>query len=222
LAHLVVTIDGPAASGKSTAARLLAERIGAGFLDTGAMYRAVALAAIQAGGRGLSRVLEKTAFEFSPEPGGMIVRIDGREVTSEIRTPEVTRKVREIACLPSVRERLVRMQRRFAAGCDRIVTEGRDQGTVVFPGADVKFYLTAAASERARRRGVELKAAGMEADLERLRTEIAARDSADAGRAVGPLVIAAGAVIVDTTGMTVEQVVDKLVEHTRLRCSEKL
>jgi cytidylate kinase len=227
MAKLVVTIDGPAASGKSTAARMLAGKISAAFLDTGAMYRAVALAAIGAGiggadDRRLADMIEKTAFEFSSRAGGMAVLVDGRDVTGEIRSPEVTSKVRQIASSRPVRERLVRMQREFAAGCERIVSEGRDQGTVVFPGADVKFYLTASVTERARRRLAELRTAGVEADPDRLRSEIEDRDKADSGRAVGPLKPAPDAVVVDTTELTVEQVVDRLVEHTRQRCLKRI
>ena len=160
MANLIITIDGPAASGKSTVARMLAERLDASFLDTGAMYRAVTLAAMQAGAdmsdeEQLLNVLDKRNFRFTVKNNKMIVSIDGVDVTDKIRSPEVTANAKHIASSPKVRERLVEMQREFAAGEDKIVTEGRDQGTVAFPGAYLKFYLTATPAERARRRAME-------------------------------------------------------------------
>jgi len=217
MADLIVTIDGPAGSGKSTAARLLAQELGASFLDTGAMYRAVTFAAVQAGvdlsdEQKLLDVLHRHRFQFSSHAGGMFVAIDDVDVTEQIRSPDVTAKARFIASAPKVREGLVRMQREFAAGRRKIVTEGRDQGTVAFADADVKFFLTADPAERARRRQAELQAKGCNESLEQIRKAIEERDGSDRSRAVGPLKPAEDAIVVDTTELTIEQVVARLVE----------
>jgi len=215
MAKLIITIDGPAASGKSTVARLLAGRLGASFLDTGAMYRAVTLAAIQAGvemndEEKLLDVLRDSRFEFTVKQGQMVVRVDGVDVTGQIRQRRVTANARYIASAPKVRQKLVRMQRQFAADEEKIVTEGRDQGTVAFPEADIKFYLTADAGERARRRRRELLAKGDDEDLKQIQKAIEQRDNNDQARAVGPLKPASDAIIVDTTDLSIEQVVEKL------------
>ncbi len=215
MSELIVTIDGPAGSGKSTVARLLAERLGATFLDTGAMYRAITLAAVEDGAKlsdeqQLVGVVEKHRFDFEAADGKMHVSIDGKDVTETIRDSELTAKVRFAAAAPRVRDRLVQMQRAFAARHARIVTEGRDQGTVVFPEASVKFYLTADVRERARRRKAELDAKGLPADLEQIRQAIEARDRSDENRAVGPLKPAPDAVMIDTTDLSIEQVVERV------------
>ena len=221
MANLVITIDGPAASGKSTVARLLAERLGVSFLDTGAMYRAVTLAAIEAGVDmndevKLLGVLDNRKFQFAVREGKMVVCIDGLDVTERIRSPEVTANARYIASAARLREKLVAMQREFAAREKKIVTEGRDQGTVAFPDADVKFYLTADAGERARRRQAELRTEDSRDSLEQIQRAIEDRDKSDEERAVGPLRPAEDAVVVDTTDLSIEEVVEKL-----LHCSEK-
>jgi len=226
MSRLVVTIDGPAASGKSTVARLLADKLNATFLDTGAMYRAATLAAMQKGvdltkQKQLIDVLDNTQFSFTPARDGMRVHVAGADVTDEIRGPQVTANARYVAgCIPA-RQRLVEMQRRFAETHDKIVTEGRDQGTVVFPDADVKFFLTADLDERARRRQAELKAEGVEQTTEQIRRAIQKRDISDQNRSVGPLKPADDAIIVDTTSLTIEQVVEKLVIIVKEKCSEK-
>ncbi len=225
--ELVVTIDGPAGSGKSTVARLLAERLDATFLDTGAMYRAITLAAVRDGvelsdeGQ-LVAVMEKHRFDFEAVQGKMFVSIDGQDVTEAIRDSDLTAKVRFAAAAPRVRERLVRMQRAFAARHARIVTEGRDQGTVVFPDANVKFYLTAHVRERARRRKAELEAKGLPADLEQIRQAIEARDRSDENRAVGPLKPAPDAVLIDTTDLSIAQVVERVYQYVEERCSRSV
>ncbi|MHC4657146.1 MAG: (d)CMP kinase, partial [Planctomycetota bacterium] len=181
MSNLVITIDGPAASGKSTVARLLAERLGASFLDTGAMYRAVTLAAIEAGvdmsdEEKLLGVLDNRKFEFAVREGKMVVRIDGLDVTEQIRGQEVTVNARYVASAAKLREKLVEMQKQFAAREKKIVTEGRDQGTVAFPDAGVKFYLIADTGERAKRRQIELRAKGSSENLEQIQNAIEERD----------------------------------------------
>ena len=217
MADLIVTIDGPAGSGKSTVARLLAQALGASFLDTGAMYRAVTFAAMKAGvdmsnEQMLLNVLRTHRFQFDSHAEGMSVTIDNADATEQIRRPDVTAKARYIASAPKVRGELVRMQREFAASRRRIVTEGRDQGTVAFPDANVKFFLTADPAERARRRQAELKTKGCNESLEQTLKAIEDRDKSDRSRTVGPLKPAEDAIIVDTTELTIEQVVARLVE----------
>ena len=221
----VVTIDGPAASGKSTVARLVAAKLGATFLDTGAMYRAATLAAMLDGAdltdqQRILDVLDDTVFEFKAAPEGMLVQIDGVDVTAQIRDPKVTDNARYVACLAPARQRLVDMQRRFAEAYGKVVTEGRDQGTVAFPDADVKFYLTADLDERARRRQAELKTKGVIQTDDEIRQAILKRDQSDESRAVGPLKPANDAVIVDTTGLTINEVVKKLVDCVNARLSK--
>lgn len=222
----VVTIDGPAASGKSTVARLLAAEIDATFLDTGAMYRAVTWAALQDGvdlgdEAQLTGVIDRHVFAFEADEGATRALVDGTDVTGAIRDPELTAKVRHIAASPTMRTRLVEMQRRFARRHERIVTEGRDQGTVAFPDAAVKFYLIADAAERARRRQAELEAKGVHADFEQLRQAIVARDAGDQTRAVGPLKPAPDAIAIDTTELSVDEVVRCAMEYVRARCPER-
>jgi len=233
----VITIDGPAASGKSTAARLLAEKLGASFLDTGAMYRAVTLAAMQADvdmsdEDKLLGVMETSEFKFSLRDDKMVVCIDGIDVTEQIRQPQITANARYIASSPKAREKLVQMQRQFAAGRGKIVTEGRDQGTVAFSDADIKFYLTADSLERARRRQAELRAkggdesrpscrktscgkTGRDETLEQIKKAIEERDKSDENRTVGPLRPAEDAIVVDTTDLSIEEVVEKLLDYVK-------
>jgi len=223
MARLVVTIDGPAASGKSTVARLLAARIGATFLDTGAMYRAVTWAAIQDGidpadESRLPGVFDRHDFAFEADAESMRVFVDGADITDPIRSPELTAQVRHVAGSPAMRARLVEMQRQFAQRHEQIVTEGRDQGTVVFPDAAVKFYLIADPAERARRRHVELNAKGIDEDVESLRQAIVSRDASDENRAVGSLKPAPDALQIDTTQLSIEAVLERVVEAVQARC----
>jgi cytidylate kinase len=227
MANLIITIDGPAASGKSTAAQLLAKKLGASYLDTGAMYRAVTLAAIQAridinNERQLLSLLENRQFKFFPKAGEMGASIDGVDITEQLRSADVTANAKYIASAAKIREKLVQMQRRFAAGEEKIVTEGRDQGTVAFADADVKFFLTADETERAKRRQAQLQATGSSENLEGIRKAIEARDKSDRSRAVGPLTAAGDAIIVDTTNLNIEQVVEKLLGYVKEKCSGKL
>ncbi len=226
MAEMVITIDGPAASGKSTAARMLARKLGASFLDTGAMYRAVTLAAMQAGvdmtdEKMLLDVMEKSEFQFSLRDGKMLVHIDGIDVTGQIRQPQITANARYIASSPKAREKLVQMQRQFAADRQKIVTEGRDQGTVAFSDADIKFYLIADSAERARRRQAELRAKGGDQSLEQIQKAIEERDKSDENRTVGPLRPAEDAIVVDTTDLSIEEVVEKLLGYVKEKCLRK-
>ena len=220
MADLIITIDGPAASGKSTAARLLARRLNASFLDTGAMYRAVTLAAMQAGvdlkdSDKLLDVIENSQFRFSIENDTMMVSIDGIDVTDQIRSPHITANVRYIASCPMAREKLVRMQRRFAADRRKIVTEGRDQGTAAFSDADIKFYLVADLDVRAKRRQADLRSQGGDDTLGHIQDALEERDASDENRAVGPLKPADDAIIIDTTDLTIDGVVDELLSYVR-------
>lgn len=200
----IITIDGPAGVGKSTVARMLADKLEAVFLDTGATYRAVTLAALDAGvdltdAQSVLGVMDKTDFKFFHEGDVLKVVIDGVDATTAIRSMEVTENAKYIANQPALREKLVKLQRDFAGRFERVVTEGRDQGTVVFPKAAFKFFLTADPRERARRRYKELTAAGKDIDFDTLTREIAARDASDETRSVGPLKPAADAVVIETT-----------------------
>jgi len=214
---MIVTIDGPAGAGKSTVARQLARRLNFRFLDTGAMYRAVAWTALE---RGLSwqdpAALVALAQQLTIELQGSRVLVDGDDVTDAIRTSAATAVTRYAANNPGVRAHLVELQRR-AAGSDDIVTEGRDQGTVVFPDAECKIFLTASPAERARRRVADLASRGEELSLQEVLAQQTARDESDAARTVGPLRAADDAIEVCTDGLSAEQVVDRLEALVRER-----
>ena len=211
---MIITIDGPAGAGKSTVARALARRLGFRFLDTGAMYRAVALAALR---RGLDwdapDDLAQLARKLDIRTLGQRILLDGEDVTEAVRTSEVTAVTRYAADNPQVREFLVELHRKLA-GNDDVVTEGRDQGTVAFPRAQCKIFLTASPAERARRRLLDLQSQGEPVTLEQVLAAQERRDREDATRAVGPLAPAADAVTVCTDGMTLEEVVERLERIT--------
>ena len=203
----VVAIDGPAGSGKSTVARAVAARLGLAYLDTGAMYRAVAFAALRRGidpedADTVARLAEQVDIEV-----GDSVSVDGVDASIEIRGPEVTRAVTVVAANPDVRKELQRRQREWAEAHGGGVIEGRDIGSVVFPDADVKVYLTASDEERATRRSREV----LDMDYDDVAADIARRDYADSNRAAAPLTVPGGAVMVDTTGLSIERVVDRVL-----------
>jgi cytidylate kinase len=217
--RVVITIDGPAGAGKSTVARAVARRLGFRFLDTGAMYRACTWAALQAGIRmddpeAVVALVRGLTLEIDDDGATQRVRVNGRDVTAEIRNEGLARHIYHVADSPAVRAELVRLQREVAEGRD-VVTEGRDQGTEVFPDAPHKFYLDASLEERARRRAAELAARGYATDPGRMQEDLAARDARDRARPVGALKPAPGAAVVDTTGLTVGQVVEAIVQRVR-------
>lgn len=212
---MIITIDGPAGAGKSSVSRQLAQRLGFAFLDTGALYRCVTYAAIQAGvDFGNPDELESIAAETRIDFQGDRVLLDGKDVTSPIRTPEVTARIRYVADHPQVREHLNVQQRRIASQANT-VTEGRDQGTEVFPDAECKIFLTASPEERARRRQKELTEAGKLVSVEEVFADQNRRDREDESRSVGRLRPADDAVIIMSDGMQPGEVVDRFVEIVR-------
>ena len=216
----VLAIDGPAGAGKSTIAKLAAEKLGFAYIDTGAMYRAVTWKLLQTGKDFSPELAGKLANEinisFRPENAINRVFVDGTEVTDAIRTAAVTGLVSKVAAVPAVRTAMVDQQRRMGDESG-IVMDGRDIGTVVFPNAQCKIYLTATVEERARRRGLELEAKGETVDYKKLQEDIAARDKQDMERDVSPLRQADDAIYLDTSEMNIEQVTNKVLELVRER-----
>ncbi|MHB0866541.1 MAG: (d)CMP kinase [Thermoleophilia bacterium] len=210
---MIVAVDGPAGAGKSTISRMVADRFGWTYLDTGAMYRAVTLLALEqdvapADGEELGRLARQLQLEFKPGPGGVPRVFAGeREITEDIRSQEVTRNVSEVCAHASVRETMTSRQRQ-AADSGSVVVDGRDIGTVVFPGAEVKIFLTASVGERARRRRLELAGKGITVTQEAMADDITARDVHDSSREVAPLQAADDALVLDTTQMSIDEVVD--------------
>jgi CMP/dCMP kinase len=220
----IMTIDGPSGSGKGTVSRAAARKLGWWLLDSGALYRLVALA-----GRGagidlndedrLSELARQLDLRFDSTPAGAeVVWLGGRDVTHDIRTESAGNDASKVAALPGVRSALLERQRRFAEP-PGLVADGRDMGTVVFPDAQVKIFLTASADERAARRYKQLKEKGVAATLAALSKEIAERDQRDITRTASPLVASEEAVLLDTTGMSVDAVVERVLEIARERLS---
>ena len=215
---MVITIDGPAGTGKSTVAQALARRLGFDFLDTGAMYRAVALEALRRNAnledaRELAFIARhaKIDFDWSRHPPG--VTLNGDSVGHLLRGGEATRGASYVAVVPAIREMLVAQQQQIGRERQNLVTEGRDQGTVVFPQAEFKFYLDATPQERARRRAAQLRARGEIVDIGEILGQIVARDTRDATRSVGPLSVPADAQIIDTTALSQDEVVALMAER---------
>lgn len=218
---LVIAIDGPAGAGKSTVARALAASLGYRHVDSGAMYRVVGLAAREsavdpADATALATLVDTLDFELDENGGRTRVMLAGRDVSDAIREPSVADWASRVAAEPAVRERLVKRQREIA-GAGGVVMEGRDIGTVVFPDADCKFFVTASLDERARRRHVELETARMSPDSAATRAEMEGRDRRDREREYAPLRPAEDAVIIDTTGLVPRAVVARMLEVVRAR-----
>jgi cytidylate kinase len=217
---MVVTIDGPSAAGKSSVAKLLAKRLGFHFLDTGAMYRAVALAALRENvDPDAEQQLEQLVAKLDIRQEGERTLLNGEDVSREIRRVEVSDYSSRVAKSRAVRERMVQLQRMAAKGRN-IVTEGRDQGTVVFPNAACKVFLTASSQVRARRRQRELAERGVHKSIEQILAEQTERDKRDASRDIAPLTPAPDAVIIDSTDMSLEQAVDEVERHVRARLAD--
>jgi cytidylate kinase len=216
---LVIAIDGPAASGKSTTARLAADALGYLHIDTGAMYRAVTLAVVREGVHPtdvdtIGALVARIRVEERQSAAGRRVFLNDGDVTDLLRTPEITRTVSAVSALPVVRAAMVREQRRMGAG-GGVVLEGRDIGTVVFPDADLKFFLIAGIEARVRRRLRDLEAIGEHPDPDRLRAEIEERDRLDSTRSASPLLQAEDAIVLDTSTLTIPEQVDVVVRAAR-------
>ena len=216
--HVTIAMDGPAGSGKSTVARRVAEKLGLLYLDSGAMYRAVTVLAIQNGIESnipkLIELMKSCHIEF--KDNGKTIFLNTEDVSVSIRTPEVDNLVADIAKVPEIRHEIVRHQQRIGAE-GSIIAEGRDLTTIVFPNADLKFYLDASVKERAKRRFSDLQAQNVKTTLEKVEAEITERDEKDTSREHSPLRTAKDAIYVDTTGKTIDEVVDYIVQQVNGR-----
>jgi (E)-4-hydroxy-3-methyl-but-2-enyl pyrophosphate reductase/cytidylate kinase len=214
--RIIVAIDGPAASGKSTTAKLLAKKLGYIYLDTGAMYRACAYAALQKGiaiedKAAIGTLMGSMNLEIGYSESGNLIYLDGEDISSAIRTPQISASASAISAIPEVRYKMVELQRKL--GCNGgIVLDGRDIGTVVFPDAEAKFFMVADVQERAKRRYLELQEKGINTPIEEVLTDLEARDNADSSRAMAPLKPAPDALLIDTSQLSIQDQVDKLYE----------
>jgi len=222
---IVITIDGPAGTGKSTVAHRLARRLGLDFLDTGAMYRAAALVALEnnidpADGQALARAVERSKMHFDWDADPPRMMLDDRDVSDRIRDLDVSEIVSTVAAQTPVRHVLVEHQRRIWKQHRRLVSEGRDQGSIVFPDAPVRFFLEADPEVRAQRRIEQLRRAGKAVDEAQVMADITRRDQLDMSRTDGPLIRPEGAITIATSDRTVQQVVDEMEQHVRRELSD--
>lgn len=220
--HIIIAIDGPAGAGKSTVAKRLASRFSLLYIDSGAMYRAAARKALEertdiSNGHAVAELARKIRIELKPGDEKTRVFVDGKEITDDIRTPEVTDASSRIATMPEVRQVLVEQQKALGHN-ENVVMEGRDIGTVVFPDTPLKFYLDASSRERARRRKRDLERAGYAVNLDHLEREVIERDRRDMTRDVGPLRKASDAILIDSTNMTIDEVVKTIAGHVEQLC----
>lgn len=212
---IIVAIDGPSGAGKSTVSKLLAKRLGYMYIDTGAMYRAVALKAKRDNvdindSAALSRLCDSVKIEFVPDNGGLRTILNGEDVSEAIRTPEMSMAASDISARKEVRAALLSLQRRMGE-CGGVVLEGRDVGTVIFPNAEAKFFLDASLEERGKRRYKELVSKGNNVTLEQTVEDVRKRDINDSSRDIAPLKKADDAVVVDSTGLSIEEVVESMI-----------
>ncbi len=230
---MIIAIDGPAGSGKSTTARTVAERLGYVYVDTGAMYRTVALAFIRGGVSAESapageirRILANIRLDIRFEAGGMRVLLDEQDVTGDIRTRQVTEVASRVAVIPEVRERMVEEQRRLARIQEKdgkgVVLEGRDIGTIVFPDADVKVFMNASEEMRARRRYEELREKDPNVSFQDVLSDIRARDKRDVSRRLSPLCKAEGTIEIDTSHIDVHEQVEMVIREVRERTNRTI
>ncbi len=211
---MIVAIDGPAGSGKSTVSKILAGRLGFTYVDTGAIYRAVTLKIIQSGldlddEQGICEAAEKVKIEFCENNGNRRVLLDGVDVTDEIRTPDVTNKICHVSDRAAVRQKLIQVQKDCANGVNAVV-EGRDIGTVIFPDAEKKFFLSADIEERAKRRFAEVVKKDASIELAKIQEDIKRRDHKDSTREAAPLAMSDDAIFIDTTNLPIEEVVNTI------------
>lgn len=216
--NLIIAIDGPAGSGKSTVSKIIAKKLGLLYIDTGAMYRALTLKAMRKNidledERAVTGLAVSTKIELK-DAGSLHVLLDGEDVSSIVRTPEVTANVKYIARTPGVRHEMVKLQRAMGETSGGVL-EGRDIGTVVFPDADYKFYLDASPEERAKRRHKDLVELGARQEVEKIKKDIVERDASDVNRAVGALKQASDAIYIDTTNLSIDEVVSSVQSYIR-------
>ncbi|HEX8138801.1 MAG TPA: (d)CMP kinase [Pyrinomonadaceae bacterium] len=221
---LIIAIDGPSGAGKSTLGRLIARELNLLYIDTGAMYRAAALAVMESGVRlsdreAIARVVDGAQINLAGDPDSLQVMLDGRDISDEIRTEEVSHAASVISVVPEVRRALVRRQRELGSR-GSVVLDGRDIGTVVFPDADIKFFLTAAPEERATRRYEEDRLRERDVTFEETLADINTRDQRDSTREDSPLVIAEDAIVIDSTELSIRDVFERMMEVIRERQSE--